>query len=441
MAGKQEKFIEDEVGIPIFGFLIGLLIVTLYVILRMAPELFREIFATIGILYPIWLPLFLLYIFSKLWKIYVRANFFHKQDHVLLEIKLPREILKSPLAMESVLSGLHQGSGETTWYDRNFIGKARTSFSLELVSIEGEVKFFIRTRTFWKEVVEAQIYAQYPEVEVIEADDYTKTLQLDLKEKALWGSDFKLKKSDAYPIKTYVDYGLEKDPKEEFQVDPMAPMLEFLGSLGKGEQLWYQIMIRVNKSEKHKKWTLFQTTGWKDEVEEEVNKLMKRDPKTKSAREFSPAGFPEIPTLSKGEQETIASLERSLTKLGFDVGIRGIYIADKDKFRPVNIVGMIGFTKQFSSNTLNQFVPTRYMARFDYPWQDYKGKLQNKAKQRVFDAYRRRSYFFHPYKTQPFVMNTEELATMYHFPGGNVKTPTISRVPSKKSEAPSNLPI
>jgi hypothetical protein len=266
-------------------------------------------------------------------------------------------------------------------------------------------------------------------------------IRFDLNEKAIWGSDFKLKNPDAWPIKTYVDYGLDKDPKEEFKVDPLAPMLEFMGSLGKGEQLWYQIMVRVNKKEKKKRGTLFGTTGWKDEVEELVNDLMQRDPKTKSARMLSPAGFPEIPSLSKGEQEIVGSVERSLTKLGFDVGIRGIYIADKDKFRPVNIVGMIGFTKQFNSNTLNQFVPTRYMARFDYPWQDYKETLQNNAKRRVFDAYRRRSYFFHPYKTQPFVMNTEELATMYHFPGSNVQTPTIARVPSKKSEAPSDLPI
>jgi hypothetical protein len=377
----------------------------------------------------------------KLWKIYIRANFFHKQEYTLLEIKLPREILKSPLAMESVFSGLHQSGGETTWFDRNIIGKTRTTFSMEIVSIEGQVKFFIRTRAFWKEVVEAQIYAQYPEVEVVEADDYTKMIRFDLNEKSIWGADFKLKKNDAYPIKTYIDYGLDKDPKEEFKVDPMAPMIEFLGGISKGEQIWLQIMIRVNKDEKKKKGTWFGKTGWKDEAEAEMNNIMKRDSKTKIAGELSPAGFLETPVLTDVEKDTVKAIGRSITKLGFDVGIRGLYIADKDKFRPVNIVGLIGLTKQFNSNTLNQFIPTRYMTNFDYPWKDYKGKLQDYTRKRVFDAYRRRSYFFHPYKTQPFVMNTEELATMYHFPGSNVKTPTINRVPSKKSEAPSDLPI
>ena len=97
--------------------------------------------------------------------------------------------------------------------------------------------------------------------------------------------------------------------------------------------------------------------------------------------------------------------------------------------------------KQYNSNTLNEFTPTRYVYGFQYPWEDYKGLRQDRQRRRVFDAYRRRSYFHYPYKTQPFVLNTEELATMFHFPGATVQTPTVARVPSKKSEAPSDLPI
>jgi hypothetical protein len=39
------------------------------------------------------------------------------------------------------------------------------------------------------------------------------------------------------------------------------------------------------------------------------------------------------------------------------------------------------------------------------------------------------------------ILNTEELATIFHFPGQVAGTPTLERVPSKKAEAPSNLPI
>lgn len=444
MSEKFEKALKtsaEHSGAPVMGVLVGLIVVFLYALLRISPEIFYSILAVIKILSPIWLPTLLGYIFFKVWIIYVRANFIKNQDYTLLEVKLPREIMKSPLAMESVFMGLHQGIGETTWFDRIWLGKTRTWFSFEIASIEGQVRFFIWTRAFWKELIESQIYSQYPEVEIVVADDYTKMIRFDLNQMTVWGADFKLKKADAYPIKTYVDYGLDKDPKEEFKIDPIAPMIEHFGSIGKGEQLWIQFLIRVNKDERKKKGKWFKKVNWKDEAQELIDELIIRDPKTKITTATSSAGFPVEPRLSEGEKDIMKAIERSITKLGFDVGIRGIYLSEKDKFRPINIVGLLSVMKQFNSNTLNQFQPTRYLIPFNYPWQDYKGKLQDRARRRVFDAYRRRSYFHHPYKTQSFVLNTEELATVYHYPGSTVQTPTIARVPSKKSEAPSDLPI
>ncbi len=53
-----------------------------------------------------------------------------------------------------------------------------------------------------------------------------------------------------------------------------------------------------------------------------------------------------------------------------------------------------------------------------------------------------RSYFYPPFDGEaPLVMNSEELATVYHFPGSVALTPAIERVGSKKGGAPSNLPI
>ena len=65
----------------------------------------------------------------------------------------------------------------------------------------------------------------------------------------------------------------------------------------------------------------------------------------------------------------------------------------------------------------------------------------NKQKKKIFDAYVRRSYFYAPYKAKPFVLNSEELATIYHFPGGVAETPTFTRIESRKGEPPANLPV
>jgi len=88
-------------------------------------------------------------------------------------------------------------------------------------------------------VIESSIYAQYPEVEIYETEDYVHDVPMNAGQPDsdwdLWGATLELTKADPYPIKTYIDYGLDKDPKEEFKNDPLATLIELLGSLKQGE--------------------------------------------------------------------------------------------------------------------------------------------------------------------------------------------------------------
>lgn len=394
---------------------------------------------------PILLAYILLIIFVPLWVNYVQSKFFLKTKTVLLEIRLPKETIKSPLAMELFLSSLHQTGGEGTWYDKYWEGKTRPWFSLEMVSIEGQVKFYIWTRVGQKSFTESSLYAQFPGIEIHEAVDYAKSIKYDPKEMKMFACEFKLIKDDAYPIKTYVDYALDTDPKEEYKVDPLAPLIEFLGSVGFNQQVWYQIIIRAHKKEQTKPGHWWKKTdSWKDGAQKIVDQMMQRDPKTKIAgKKDASSGRIIPPTLSKGEQETIAAIERSLTKFPFDVGIRGIYIAKKDFFDGSNIGGVMGSLKQFGSESLNGFRPNdeKYSRIFSYPWQDWRNMRYNKQMSIALEAYKRRMYFYNPFIEKSFVLNSEELATIFHFPGQVAATPNLYRVPSKKSQAPSNLPI
>jgi hypothetical protein len=50
---------------------------------------------------------------------------------------------------------------------------------------------------------------------------------------------------------------------------------------------------------------------------------------------------------------------------------------------------------------------------------------------------------FHPFTEMSlngFILNTEELATLYHFPGEVAATPGIPRIDSVKGSAPANVP-
>ena len=255
----------------------------------------------------------------------------------------------------------------------------------------------------------------------------------------MWGCEFVLTKADPFPIKTYVDYGLDKDPKEEFKIDPMTPMIEFLGSLTAGHNAWIQIIVRAHK--KRRVFDVFdeKEDSWVDEMKKEKDAIIE---KLKVAKEEG--GFPRIP--SKGESDMIAALERSVSKLPFDVGIRSIYIADKDKYNPGNHGGILGSMKQYGSQNLNGFKPKGWFQNFDYPWDEW-FHSKNELKIKILEEFKLRRYFYSPWKdkkfhgNKSFVLNAEELATIYHFPGSIASTPTFERVPSKKSEAPANLPI
>ena len=385
---------------------------------------------------PLWLPVALFFFFSTIWLRYKRIAFIIKQGNILLEIRLPKEINKTPIAMEIFLTSLFQ-TGASDYITTFMGGKIRPWFSLELVSINGQVHFFIWTPPKFRQLIEAQLYAQYPGVEVAQVEDYTKDVSLDSGKYGLWGTTFKLTKDDVYPIKTYVDYGLDREQKEEYKTDPITSVLEYLGSIKRGEQVWIQIMIQAHKKETFKDnaqflGPFFGKVRWGEEAKDEIQAKID---------ELRVDERPRPPT--EGEKEILAALQRSQSKFPFEVGIRGFYIYEKNLFDSVNITGLIGSFRQYSSNTLNGFKLGKF-TDFDYPWEDF-GRMRRNARERdLLNAYKLRSFFYVPYKnflTKPFVLNTEELATIFHLPGAVASTPSLVKTQSRKGEAPPNLPV
>lgn len=394
---------------------------------------------------PIALTILLAMIFWPLWLRYVRAKQILSLKYTVLEIKLPKETFKSPAAMEVFLQSLHNTSNGSE-FSQYWKGETRPWFSLELVSIEGRVKFFIWTEDRRKGGVISALYSQFPNVEVHESGDYAQSVHFDPKTMKMWAAEFKFTKKDPYPIKTYIDYGLDKDPKEEFKVDPLIPMIEFLGSLGPNQQIWIQIPIRAHIDDQLKPGHWFKKTDlWQDGAKKLVNEILIRDSKTKVSGEVNPeTGYSKLPTISKGEQDIIESIERSVRKQPFDVGLRAIYLGSRESFNKVaGIGGIVGNFKHFNAEHLNGFKPDKnvWHARLGDPWLDYNDIRNVRFSKEALAMYKRRSFFYAPYEGKPMVMNSEELATIYHFPGSVAATPTLERIPSKKSEAPSNLPM
>jgi hypothetical protein len=387
------------------------------------------------ILLPYVLPVILAVVLYKLWINYVRLAYIKKQGSVLLEIKLPLEITKSPKAMEVFFTSLYQ-TGSVTVLESFWDGVVRPWFSLELVSLGGVVKYYIWTRPKFKSLIETQLYAQYPGIEVYEVPDYTNNVYHGT-HITMWGTYFKLSKPDAFPIRTYVDYKLDSDlTKEEQKIDPIVPVLEYLGSMRKGEQVWIQILIQAHRKEGFSDLRMKKRPDWKSAAQAQIKKIKDEAVVEIDGKKSS--------LLTEGQKEAISAIDRSLDKFPFEVGFRGIYIAENEVFNPIGITGLIGSVRQYSSNgELNGF-KLGWFTDFDYPWQDFKRIRRNSIERQMLKAYKLRSFFQPPFKffkQKPFILTTEELATIYHFPGRVALTPTFERIVSRKAEAPANLPI
>lgn len=387
---------------------------------------------------PVWMPI-VFGRFAMMQFVFMRRYAYNtapKQASTLLEIRIPREVLKSPRAMESVFSSLHLGPGEGTWLKKYIWGRTRPWWSFEIVSIGGEVRLYVYTRNTYRRALESYMYSQYPEVEIIEAVDYSRLRDPHLAPNQMFVCEYEHSKPHPYPIKTYVEIGMDKpNQKVEEQVDPFAQVLELFGSIGPGEEIWTQIIIRLTKSERFrgKKNSSGSRYKWQDEAREIVEKIR--------AEVVNPiSGYPNPTEVQK---ETMAAIERNVAKQAFDVGIRSIYSAPADKYKGMNPF-VANMWKPFSSELYNSIVPAGHAGseKFnDFPWEDIGGFRQRKEMLEMVEMYRRRSYFHPPYRGAWMTMSTEELASIFHIPSSAAKTPSLPRIQSTTSAAPSNLPL
>ncbi len=427
----------------------GTLLITLYVPLLvvgalLVPDFPNLIFGWLLVTAPISLSIGMAYAFWRAWIWYAQSHFiFFRTRPVLLEVKMPPEVTKSPRAMEQVLTNLWIRMSTTTPIDKYWSGGVIPYFSLELVSIGGQIHFYIWTsRENLRNEIEANMYAQYPEVEITQVSDYSIDFHFDdahhdafvgdqiMESYHVSRHDFRI---NAYPFKTYIDFELDKDPKEELKVEPFAQVLEVLSALNPEEQAWIQIVIKGN-FEKH----------WEKMVKDEIKKIRREasvNPGKENAddSDSDKYGFPR-PTWR--EQELMKSIERNLGKLPFDTGMRMIYIAPKGKMRGAEYSAVRWIWRPFGNPSYQTYIrPRNAHNDFDWPWQDYQGRRWRHEIHRYLDAYRRRQMFFPPWEDPRNVMTTEMLATLWHPPSSTIRAPGLQRISSSKGEAPPNLPM
>ena len=415
----------------------------------------------------------------KVWLHYIRQDFISGIDYVLLEIIPPRDVLRSPKAMELFITNAlyhwsQKGGREEFWQ-----GAVWFWFSLEIASIDGQVHFYVRTPTRIRGLIETQMYAQYPQAQIKEALDYTLGVDKISPESAWmgWGCEFKLKKAEAYPIKTYVDFGLDKDPKEELKIDPISPVIELFASLKKGEQMWLQIVITPAQKMYHTPGTMFGKHDWVEQSTLEIYKLLRPFTSHKEVKEVQDVGVGRSRIETRVPQwldRAVKAMSAKTSKIGFETGIRAMYVARKEDYDMNNRRNIRLIFRQYDAPDSNGLIrinatqadaysgifglsPEKTMVLANRMLHEYRerGFFHLPLRHHLFSKHALQwpfekiisfqvfiSPFFLPYfHPETFILNTEEIATLWHFPGQILKVPTLERIESKEAAPPPNLPI
>jgi hypothetical protein len=396
------------------------------------------------------LPIMFYYIFKIIWVDFTLVLSAHswrsKQEWVYLEIISPQEIERGPKMMENIFTGL---AGVITTYltsELYLLGAwEHDRFSFELVGEEGRMRFIIRTQKKHRNMIEAQVYAQYPDAEVLEVPDYTQNFPRIVPNKGwdLWGADFEFIEADPIPIKTYDQF--EESVTGEM-IDPMSSVAEVIGTFPPGEHVWLQFVLQplpegVNK----KKYTsvIKKLKGEKDStplslldhlvdvITNIFNGLLGPVEFSKEEKkELGPLEF----RLSPSEKEILKATEENIGKNLFITKMRVVFIGRRENFNKARVSSFVGALKQFNDMNYNQFKPndvskTYGIAMFGKSRADFrKRKIYARYKDRSMDGVN-------------MIFSTKELATMFHFPDMGVKSPSVSRTAGKLGSAPSNLPI
>ncbi|MEK7647557.1 MAG: hypothetical protein AAB384_00795 [Patescibacteria group bacterium] len=377
-----------------------------------------------------------------------------------IAIDIPKENVQTPVAVENIFSHLAGAHQTRDLKEKYWDGQWQQWYSFEIVSIEGHIQFIIMLEHSMRDVTESAIYAQYPDAEITEIEDYAKDFPNTFpdKEYQLWGTEFELVSSQYFPIKTYSSFEDKMSKDDQFK-DPMAAILETFTRIGRDEQAWLQIIVfPIGQSWKEEGFKMAkQMLGksdppkrhwWHDVGEfplyilklavygivggEEVPKFDNGEKKKDDAMMFGTWN------LTPGEVQTIKEMEEKVSKIGYNVKIRVVYIGKKEVFDKSRIVyGIVGAMKQFTREDSNALKPS-YKLTGTSAHYIFTDARKNVRRTKMIRAYKSRSAWS---GKLPFVLNVEELATLWHFPIKSVRAPLVQKTTSKRGEAPVGLPM
>ncbi len=323
-------------------------------------------------------------------------------DKIFFKISINEDSEIEPAAAEQMYSSLY-GLRKSGF--KNSL-KEQDSVSFEIVGTEESIDFYAVAPKDIANLVEKQINAAYPEAELTRVEPWN----IWNKNGSVQYSSLILKKADYYPLNTY----------DEQNVDSIALITGAMSKLQTEEAIALQIIIRPSNGK------------WQDKGKSYLKGFVAKYNQTDN--EGKPIG----PKMSKVEEEHIDFVNKKISKIGFETIIRIVSVSKDEVLAKANLHNLERSFEQFNKPSYNSFTKTKnifpqyfaisFLARMFPVVHEIKLPfgIPKILKKQIFKGWS--------------ILNTEELASIWHLPNENVKTPRINWLRSKGSSAPIDLP-
>lgn len=404
---------------------IALVAVPLLIILTIywAPAVAAFVYEVIVALSPLWLPPLLLALAWPLWLTFIKSQYVAGIKYATLELKPGPNTPRTARPMELIFYALYHRT-EITRFNALFKGVVRVPWSFEIAASGGVVRFFMHVPVHHRAAIESRIRAEYHDIDIDEARDYSRERHFDSFIDRLHMREFTLSKADPYPLKTYEAHEHAKDRRDVF-----GELLNELSTVPEGQEVWVSLMVRPHQRDFIEGfWSFMEvpSDSLHEDARHEIQKIV--------------GSSGDVRGLPAAKQQLVDAIEKALQKPSFDCGLRVVYRAPRDQWSEELAQLSEHLFDRFGDHDFNSFEAYDPRSRVGWPLSDIFAALPALDDQYFLKLYRRRAFFAPPYYGKVFVLNTEELATLWHLPKVG-KASALSRARGTRLEPPQNLPV
>lgn len=313
-----------------------------------------------------------------LWKYRDREK--RSMEYTLIQVATPRDNEIKIDAAEQMFASLHAMHHGGFW---SFL-KPQDHISFEIVAKREDIRFYIAAPKRFIDLIEKQIHGSYPGADLKIVDEYN-----------IFSENGKVafaaltpKNSDYLPIRIFRD----------LPIDPLSSLTSVLAKMSEGEGAAIQILVQPAGSK------------WASLGRSYISRTKKNEANPEKAS-------------FKVDAKTLESIEQKVSKPGFNTVIRLVVNSTSKEAADAHLENLITSFHQFTSDH-NHFSKVKHPMRKFFM---------------IDFIYRYFPMVNLPFFKQYGVLNSDELATIYHLPNKSIETPHIFWLNAKRAPAPMQI--